>query len=64
MHAEAVLRQLHEFQFTDPVHVCIKNEKYLLMASNNYLGLTHHPAVKAAAAAAIEEYGTGSVDLD
>jgi len=60
MHAEAVLRQLHEFQFTDPVHVCIKNEKYLLMASNNYLGLTHHPAVKAAAAAAIEEYGTGS----
>jgi len=60
MHAEAVLRQLHEFNFVDPVHVCIKNEKYLLMASNNYLGLTHHPAVKAAAAAAIEEYGTGS----
>ncbi|SEJ51158.1 glycine C-acetyltransferase [Propionispira arboris] len=60
MHAEAVLRQLHEFHFVDPVHVCIKNEKYLLMASNNYLGLTHHPAVKAAAAAAIEEYGTGS----
>lgn len=60
MHAEAVLRQLHEFHFADPVHVYIKNEKYLLMASNNYLGLTHHPAVKAAAAAAIEEYGTGS----
>ncbi len=60
MQAEAVLRQLHEFHFVDPVHVCIKNEKYLLMASNNYLGLTHHPAVKAAAAAAIEEHGTGS----
>ncbi|MBN2465340.1 aminotransferase class I/II-fold pyridoxal phosphate-dependent enzyme [candidate division WOR-3 bacterium] len=30
------------------------------LGSNNYLGLTEHPQVKAAAAAAIAEYGTGS----
>jgi len=60
MQDEAVLRQLHEFHLADSVHVCIKNQKYLLMASNNYLGLTHHPAVKAAAVSAVEEYGTGS----
>ncbi|MFO7675250.1 MAG: aminotransferase class I/II-fold pyridoxal phosphate-dependent enzyme [bacterium] len=30
------------------------------LGSNNYLGLTQHPEVKAAARAAIEEYGTGS----
>lgn len=60
MNEGAVLRQLNEFHLVDAAHVCIKNQKYLLLASNNYLGLTHHPAVKAAAAAAIEEYGTGS----
>lgn len=30
-----------------------------MLGSNNYLGLTHHPAVKQAAHAAIEHYGTG-----
>ena len=36
------------------------DEEYLMMASNNYLGLTHHPEVKKAAINAIEKYGTGS----
>ena len=36
------------------------NEEFLMMASNNYLGLTHHPQVKQAAITAIEKYGTGS----
>ena len=32
-----------------------------MMASNNYLGLTHHPtSEKKAAIDAIEKYGTGS----
>jgi 8-amino-7-oxononanoate synthase len=30
------------------------------LGSNNYLGLTEHPKVKAAAEAAVREYGTGS----
>ena len=29
-------------------------------ASNDYLGLTHHPAVRAAAAEAVERWGTGT----
>ena len=33
------------------------NEEFLMMASNNYLGLTHHPQVKKAAIDAIEKYG-------
>lgn len=43
-----------------PVRVRRGSREYLMMASNNYLGLTHHPAVKKAAALAAEEYGTGS----
>ncbi len=36
------------------------NGKYQIMiGSNNYLGLTHHPYVKEAAIKAIEKYGTG-----
>lgn len=33
---------------------------HIMMASNNYLGLTHHPEVKAAAQKALDMYGTGS----
>lgn len=33
---------------------------YLLLASNNYLGLTHHPAVQKASMEAIALYGTGA----
>lgn len=33
---------------------------YLMMASNNYLGLTHHPHVKDRALQAIQQYGAGS----
>jgi len=31
----------------------------VMMGSNNYLGLTHHPAVLAAAKQAVDDYGTG-----
>lgn len=44
----------------DAVHVESQGEKYLLLASNNYLGLTHSPRVKQAAIEAVEAYGTGS----
>jgi 8-amino-7-oxononanoate synthase len=57
---ESLLRQLQVMEPVNPARVRIKNREYLLMASNNYLGLTHHPFVKAAAASAAEQYGTGS----
>src|ERR1700687_5511280 len=35
------------------------DRQLLMFGSNNYLGLTTHPEVKAAAIAAVERYGTG-----
>ena len=39
--------------------VMIKGKKMIMIGSNNYLGLTTHPKVKEAAAAAIQKYGSG-----
>ena len=39
--------------------VVINGRRMLMIGSNNYLGLTHHPEVKAAAMAAVERYGSG-----
>ncbi|HUN67026.1 MAG TPA: pyridoxal phosphate-dependent aminotransferase family protein [Bacteroidota bacterium] len=39
--------------------VQIEGRKIIMAGSNNYLGLTAHPAVKEAARKAIEKYGTG-----
>lgn len=44
----------------DAVHVESQGKKYLLLASNNYLGLTHFLAVKEAGIKAVKQYGTGS----
>jgi len=39
--------------------VVIEGKERIMMGSNNYLGLTHHPAVLTAAKAALERYGSG-----
>jgi 8-amino-7-oxononanoate synthase len=39
--------------------VMIEGKPRIMMGSNNYLGLTHHPEVLAAAKAALERYGSG-----
>ena len=39
--------------------VIIEGRKVLMLGSNNYLGLTNHPEVKAAAIEAINRYGCG-----
>ncbi len=39
--------------------VIIEGQKKLMMGSNNYLGLTHHPKVLEAARRALERYGSG-----
>lgn len=40
--------------------VCeINGKKFIMFSANNYLGMTQHPAVKAAAKKAIDDYGVG-----
>lgn len=39
--------------------VTIEGSKKVMMGSNNYLGLTHHPHVLSAARAALDRYGSG-----
>ncbi|MCW8984586.1 MAG: pyridoxal phosphate-dependent aminotransferase family protein [Thermoanaerobaculales bacterium] len=43
----------------DPV-VTMNGQQVIMLGSNNYLGLTNHPEIKQAAAAALESYGTGT----
>ena len=43
----------------DPV-VTMNGQRVIMLGSNNYLGLTNHPEIKAAAARALEDYGTGT----
>ncbi|WP_042805008.1 8-amino-7-oxononanoate synthase [Thermoanaerobacter sp. A7A] len=38
----------------------INGQEVLLFSSNNYLGMSHHPRVKAATLEAVERWGTGS----
>ncbi len=59
------LRQMGLYPYFRPIEsdqdteVTIAGQKVLMMGSNNYLGLTNHPEVKAAAIEAINLYGTG-----
>lgn len=67
-YSEALVKRQEESQFRSPrtytpidaTHVMYEGSTYLMMASNNYLGLTHHPRVKDRALQAIQHYGTGS----
>lgn len=53
-------RQPVTYHPVDAAHVLLEGKRHLMLASNNYLGLTHHPLIKQAAYSAIEIYGTGS----
>lgn len=44
---------------SDDTEVLIRGERKVMMGSNNYLGITHHPKVLAAAEAALKRYGSG-----
>ena len=55
-----LLRTLAETVREDGVWVTRGGRKLLSFCCNDYLNLTHHPAVKKAAAVAIQRYGAGS----
>jgi 8-amino-7-oxononanoate synthase len=48
----------HAIEARDGPHVRVKGRRMLMMSSNEYLGLSMHPRVKQAAAAAMETWGT------
>lgn len=53
-------RELHRLNGPQIARTVIGGKKYILLASNNYLGLTEHPEVKEAARLAIDRWGTGA----
>ncbi|MBU4444090.1 aminotransferase class I/II-fold pyridoxal phosphate-dependent enzyme [bacterium] len=44
---------------TEGTNVLIGNKKAIMLGSNNYLGLTHHPEVIEAGVRALKKYGSG-----
>lgn len=55
-----LFRELTELETGQSPEVLIDGKRYLLLASNSYLGLSTHPGVIEAASAALRKYGTGS----
>jgi glycine C-acetyltransferase len=57
---EGLFRSMRLLQGEQSGRVVLDGREVLLLCSNNYLGLTDHPAMKEAAIRAVERYGTGS----
>jgi 8-amino-7-oxononanoate synthase len=55
-----LLRHLTVMDSCDGPHVTVDGISKLLLCSNDYLGLAHHPALNQAACEAMERYGFGS----
>lgn len=55
-----VFRQRRIVRSIDATHIEVDGQSYVNFASNNYLGLTHHPRVIDAAADALRRCGAGS----
>jgi len=60
LEARTLLRRLAPTHRIDGVWVERGGRRLISFSCNDYLGLSHHPKVKAAAAAAIETYGAGA----
>jgi 8-amino-7-oxononanoate synthase len=56
----SLLRTLVETTRTDDIWAVRGGRRLLSFSCNDYLNLSHHPAIKAAAKAAVERYGVGS----
>jgi 8-amino-7-oxononanoate synthase len=55
-----MLRSLREIESPQGPHVLIEGKSYLLLCSNNYLGLANHPLMIEAACRAAQTQGVGS----
>lgn len=57
---ESLLRQLKPHASRFEGKIVFQNKRYIDFSSNDYLGLSSHPKLKAAACKATEEFGTSS----
>jgi glycine C-acetyltransferase/8-amino-7-oxononanoate synthase len=57
---QGLLRNLREIESAQGPRVQIDGQDYLLLCSNNYLGLANHPALIDASCKATRDFGTGS----
>ena len=53
-------RRLIPIDTATDAEVEVDGERFVLLSSNNYLGLANHPALKAAAREAIDRFGSGT----
>ena len=60
LESQSLLRSLVETERTDGVWMDRGGRRLLSFSCNDYLNLSQHPDIKAAAIAAIEQYGVGS----
>src|ERR1700741_3188529 len=60
LEAQSLRRTLVETTPDDGIHVTRGNRRLISFSSNDYLNLTQHPKIKAAAVAAIRRYGVGA----
>jgi 8-amino-7-oxononanoate synthase len=57
---QALHRRLRTIESEHGPRVTYQGRSMLMLSSNNYLGLASHPALKRAAIAAVQRFGTGS----
>ncbi|MFB3145855.1 MAG: 8-amino-7-oxononanoate synthase, partial [Nitrospirales bacterium] len=60
LEAQHLRRHLRIVESPADTTITIGGRELISMASNNYLGLANHPAVKQAAIEAIEQWGVGA----
>ena len=60
LEAQHLRRQLRIVESPADTTITIEGRELISMASNNYLGLANHPAIKQAAIKAIEQWGVGA----
>ena len=60
LHAKHLYRPLRVMSSEQGPVTTVDGREVINLSSNDYLGLTHHPRLKAAAVEAVREYGAGS----
>jgi len=60
LEARNLLRRLRRVDFASGTSIGLEGRKLISFCANDYLGLAHHPALKAAATQAIGDWGVGA----